>query len=121
MFDWPTSVEFFARPIMLFVFQKISYRHYKMFESGILAKLDLYCQYHPKNRVTSICVDNQCLNSPLLCPHCLSEFDHKGKHLYHDGNIKNLWDGVSDLSTLVEKDRPVMDKLFKQIAGKKEN
>lgn len=68
-----------------------------------------------------MCTDSQCLSCPLLCSNCLTEFDHKGKHLYHESNLKGIWDGLTDLAGLVEKDRPVMDKLYKNIVGKKEN
>ena len=90
-----------------------------MFENSILAKLELFCQFHPKNRINTICTDSQCLSCPLLCSACLSEFDHKGKHLYHENSLKGIWDGLTDIALLVEKDRPVMDKLYRQIVGKK--
>lgn len=92
-----------------------------MFENAILTKLELPCQHHPKFRVTTVCTDPQCLNAPLLCGNCLNEFDFKGKHLYHEPLLKNLWEGLSDLASSIEKDRPAMQNLYSCTVGKKEN
>jgi hypothetical protein len=63
-----------------------------------LNKLDICCQLHPRTKISSICIDNSCQSGPLLCYYCVADNNLKGKHLYHEQNIKSLWDGVAELA-----------------------
>lgn len=89
-----------------------------MFENSFLVRPEIVCELHPKQKVTSVCTELQCSCIPLLCPGCLSEFDIKNKHLYHESNVKGSWEGFNQLAGLADKDRATVDRLYRKICGK---
>lgn len=90
-----------------------------MFENSLLTRPELSCQHHPKERVSVICTELQCQANPLLCNACFKDFDIKNKHTYHEASLRNSWEGFNEVAALIDKDRIIMDKLYRQVVAKK--
>jgi hypothetical protein len=76
---------------------------------------------HRKDKVTHICTDFRCGNSPLLCVQCLSDSTSRTLHGNHEEFLLPIHEAIPELAVIIDSSKSEMSKLFMATAGRKDS